>query len=470
MKRVSVLSFAILFFLSFFSYSFASQKKVVFEILDILKEKKIITEKKYKELKKRAEEEERKTYERIKKEVVSKEKKKVVCGYKDGFYLKTKDKSFKIKLIGRVNFDTKIFANKNHPERNDFYIKRARIGLSGTLFKYYDFKVETDFAGGDATLKDAYINFRGFPDYQLKVGQIKVPFSLEAVSSTKWMHFACRSMVVSNLAPARDYGFMVHGDPFSGMLHYALGIFDGTRANKGDTDDDKDFAARLVFSPFKRSKNKIIENLSIGSSLTVGHHNMTYPDDKSYFWSKGSFKTYGGTKFFQFSKGIKHAGRMERYGAELFWAYGPFSFQSEWLRTNLLSVRNEDGKSYNLYVYGGYVDVGYFVRGRRRLKKGVVAKPKLRSYFDPKSSSWGALELVGRYDYMKLDNDFFKKRFSDKNAYTDRVRSFTFGINWFLNNAALFRINYSHIDFDDYIKEAKGDDEDLILGRFQLVW
>ncbi len=472
MKKFFILVFVLLFVFPAISYS--SEKKVIYEILDILKEKKIITEKKYNELKSRIKTEERETYERIRKEIIAKEKtdKKVEIGYKDGFYIKTKDNNFKIKLGGRVNFDGKFFINNDHPKKNDLFLRRARIGVSGTFYRHYDFKVETDFAKSGASLKDGYLNFGFFPEYQLKVGQFKVPFSLESVSSSLWMDFIERSIIASNLTPGRDYGIMLHGNPFAGKLHYGIGIFDGTRANKSDNDDDKDVALRIALSPFKDSGNILLKNLYIGGSMTYGHHRFFYPSDKDYLWNKGSFRTYGGTKFFEFSDDIKQKGKMARYGEEFFWAVGPLSLQGEWLKMDFGNMINSFGKVHNLSIKGGYLNIGYFITGERRiLKNGKLSRIRPKYSFIPhKKKAWGAIELALRYDYMKFDDDFFKYGFSDASIYTDRVEGFTLGINWFLNPVTLVRLNYSHVDFDDYVKEADDNKEDVILGRFQIVW
>jgi len=50
------------------------------------------------------------------------------------------------------------------------------------------------------------------------------------------------------------------------------------------------------------------------------------------------------------------------------------------------------------------------------------------------------------------------------------VSAYTLGVNWFLNEAALLRLNWNHLDFDDYVSGAGDDQEDLLSLRLQLVW
>ena len=62
--------------------------------------------------------------------------------------------------------------------------RRARIQLSGTVYKYFDFKWEYDFAGGEPKFKDVYLGATSVPYLQrIQVGHFKEPFSLEELTS-----------------------------------------------------------------------------------------------------------------------------------------------------------------------------------------------------------------------------------------------------------------------------------------------
>ena len=123
----------------------------------------------------------------------SREEKMPDVGYKNGFYLETPDGNFSLKIGGRVDADMRLY-NSDHPENNQFFVNRARIYLSGTLFKYYEFKIEPDFGKGTSELKDGFINVNYVPYAQFKVGQFKEPFSLERMASANYMDFVERSL------------------------------------------------------------------------------------------------------------------------------------------------------------------------------------------------------------------------------------------------------------------------------------
>ena len=164
-KRCIVLVVAALFVLSFCVPLFAnqSQQSTVEKLLDILQQKGIITEEQHGDLKKnwgrkKRNKRNRKGSTGDKK----KEERRPRVGYKNGFYLETPEKDFKLKIGGRVFGDFRAY-NGDHPSNGEFYISRARIYLAGTLYKYFDFKVQADFGKGDSKLKDGFININYFP-------------------------------------------------------------------------------------------------------------------------------------------------------------------------------------------------------------------------------------------------------------------------------------------------------------------
>ena len=252
-------------------YGEEAPKTTVDKLLDILQDKGIITGEQYRDLKnelgaeKKVIEEQKKVIEDQKKVVAdakSREEKMPHVGYKNGFYLETPDQNFSLKIGGRVDADMR-FYNSDHPENNQFFVNRARIYLSGTLFKYYEFKIEPDFGKGTSELKDGFINVNYVPYAQFKVGQFKEPFSLERLASSNYMDFVERSLPVDNLTPDRDQGIMIHGSYAPFGLHYGLGIFNGVRANESDVDDHKDVAMRIGLTPFYKQKSILLKGLYV---------------------------------------------------------------------------------------------------------------------------------------------------------------------------------------------------------------
>ena len=453
-------------------YAGQSQETVVDKLLDILQAKGIITEKQHNELKEELEVEKKsqKEQEEVVQKVKSWEEKLPRVGYKNGFFLETPDKDFKLKIGGRVFADFRAY-NSGHPSNSEFFISRARIYLAGTLYKYFDFKVQPDFGKGKSGLRDGFINVNYFPYAQFKIGQFKAPFSLERITSAKYMDFKERSLPVDNLTPDRDIGIMLHGAYAPIGLSYGIGVFNGTRINEGDVDEHKDLVARIGISPFVRRGPSFLRGLHLGFSTTYGEEDMEYPDDEDYFWSKGEFNTAGDTEFFQFNDGVVHDGKRTRLGTELAWVIGPLSLKGEWMRIDLDSLKNPLGESHDLSVNGAYVSLSYFLTGERQVfntSKAIFQRITPKKIFDPTHGGWGAWQLCARYGLLDLSDGFFDHGYADGYQYTDDVVAFTLGLNWYLNDMVRMMVNYNRVEFDDYVREADDDWEDVFLARFQL--
>ena len=72
-----------------------------------------------------------------------------------------------------------------------FRLRRARINLTGDFAEQFDFKMEGDFANSDGLSNnrlafeatDIWVNWHQFPAAQIKVGQMKTPFSRQELTS-----------------------------------------------------------------------------------------------------------------------------------------------------------------------------------------------------------------------------------------------------------------------------------------------
>jgi len=148
-------------------------------------------------------------------------------------------------------------------------VRRMRFSLAGEIIKNLKAKVAIDLVRNpvliEAQLDAAFSEFAG-----LRFGQFLVPFGVESAVSTADLDTINRSQPVDKLAPGRDVGTLGRdvGVALTGkisLFDYTVGLFNGTGANKADTNDKKDFAGRLGVKP--------LEFLSVGASLYKGSYN-----------------------------------------------------------------------------------------------------------------------------------------------------------------------------------------------------
>ncbi len=430
-RKVLIAATVILMAMSFAVPSgpaWAAEKKddnaVLDEVLDILKEKGQITEEKYQELKSRA-----------KKEGAG----KILAGF-DGVtpYIKSVDGQHAIKLNGRLNMDLRAYEddtrNLNGSDLvTNFRLRRARIGLDATFFKYLGIKVEGDFGEGTAQLTDGYLELKYWPELQLRGGQFKVPFSFEELTSSRFIDFVERS-VVNNLAPARDVGVMLHGGLFGGMLEYGAGVFNGAGQNAAETNDSKDIAGRLLMRPFK------LMNLpGLGELHLAGH--ITHGDQDSGQSLRG--RTDG--KFEFFPRTTTRGDRL-RYGFEAVYNYGPLGLYGEYVRSKEeRKGHGTGGKDLDdLIGQGWYVAGSVFLTGEEKVHGKA---PKLKANFDPRKGHFGAVELAARF--AQLDFDSSDALLPASHPGLNRVDAFTAGINWYLSPNVRLMFNWTQNWFDN---------------------
>src|SRR4029077_513506 len=94
------------------------------------------------------------------------------------------------------------------------------------------------------------------PELQLQAGKFKTTVGLEQLLSDRDLGLNERSKA-TDLVPNRDMGFELHGDLFGGIASYAAGIFNGVgdarNSNNADIENNKAFAGRMFFQPFKKA-------------------------------------------------------------------------------------------------------------------------------------------------------------------------------------------------------------------------
>ena len=340
-------------------------------------------------------------------------------------YIRSTDGNFRLSPVGRIQVDFRAY-EEGSALTNSFLVRRGRIGLSGTFYKYFDLFVEADFGQGAAVLTDGYLDIHYWPELRLRAGQFKVPFSYEELFSDNNLDFVERS-VADNLVPSRDVGAMIHGSVFGGMISYAGGIFNGTGQNTADTNNSKDLAARLVLAPFKQSDITWLRNLHVGGDVAWGEQTVTSgPTPQSL---RG--RTDGTFVFFN---RIPTRGDRLRYSGEVAYYTGPFTIYGEYIQSEEerkgLGTGGRDLP--DLFGRGWYVTTTYMLTGETKVPGQTVVPNRWATPVGPERG-WGAWELAARF--AQLD---FRARDITGNC----VDALTLGVNWYLTPNVKWLVNF----------------------------
>jgi len=244
----------------------------------------------------------------------------------DGFFLRSADKSFQLKIGGYVHADSRWFYdNSSHLGVDSFVLRRVRPVLQGTVFNHLDFRLMPDFAEGKFALQDAYIDVRYFQAAVLRVGKFKGPLGLERLQSANDLLFVERALP-TNLVPNRDQGVEIWGDIAN--INYAAGVFNGaTDGGSIDTDvnNGKDVAARLFAAPFGKSPGNPLEGFGLGMAVSSGRQEGAVLP---------AFKTSGQAAFFSYNTNVLAQGRRLRYSPQAYFYYGPLGLIGEYVQSN----------------------------------------------------------------------------------------------------------------------------------------
>lgn len=362
-----------------------------------------------------------------------------------GIRLKSTDGNFKLKIGGRIQADWAWISEDANVEaaigkqQDGTEFRRARLYFSGDIYENVFFKTQFDFAGGDADFKDVYVGVKGVPVVgHIRVGHFKEPFSLEELTSSKYITFMERSLP-NVFAPSRNSGVAIYNAELDKRMTWAVGLFRDTDGY-GDSDDNSTSASvRVTGLPWYAEKGKRLAHVGVA-------YNLQTPDDTVRFRSRPEM--HFSDRFVD--TGSFAADRVGKLGLEGALVYGPFSVQSEYILADVDSVATGDPGFSAFYVYAGY-----FLTGEHRKYKnsaGTFSRVKPKRNFG-KDGGPGAWEVAVRYSMLDLN---------DAAVSGGKLEDVTAGVNWYLNPNARFMLNYVLADL-----EGVGDAEALMM-RFQI--
>lgn len=386
------------------------------------------------------------------------------------------DGKFEMKLRGRILLDFghispkyEIAANTAVRDRTGTEFRSARLGIEGKAWKDIKYKFEADFAENRVDLKDALIEYTGLEPVSFTVGYFKTPNSLDEYSSSRHSTFVENANYTEAFNIARRIGAKVTYE--KNWLQVEAGIW-GSGLSIPDTDANDEgyaFAARVVAFP-KFGNNG---QLHVAASVLYRDYENNIDNRAPRFRSRPHAHL---TDTRYIDTRALNAGHDLLFGAELAAIFGPFWFESEWA---WLKVGDISGKpDTNATFQGGYVGVGWFITGESRgYKSGQLDRPKVKNpVFE---GGWGAVQLAARVDYVDLVDSMGVAN-TTSGIWGGEQLTYIVGLNWFLNNHTVVKVNYAHSDIDDAYAVSTGSSAvvlpngknkvDSVTVRFQVDW
>jgi phosphate-selective porin OprO/OprP len=389
-----------------------------------------------------------------------------------GVTLASADAANSLRLRGLVQLDHRAFFNDGGAaaglNNNGFVLRRARLITEGMFAKNYTFQLVTEFGGSAVSILDANVGINVSPALQFKLGKFKAPVGLELLQSDSWTFFNERS-IATNLVPNRDLGITAGGDILGGKVSYTVGVLngvaDGASSANADFDNEKDFVARLVATPFKEAAGSALQGLSFGVGASYGR-------EKGTAGRTGAYRTDGQQTFFSYLGTTITDGPNWRVSPQFDYRYGSFGLQGEYTVSTSNVRPSATGPKAELRNKGWQLAAGYVLTGENSSYNGVVPATN----FDFSKGTWGAFEVTARYANLQVDEDAFPL-YAALASNASEASSIGLGLNWYLSKAVAFKLDYYQTDFDFpagapavSTNAALRQDEKTLITRFQIAF
>ena len=385
--------------------------------------------------------------------------------------LSSKDGNFKMKVRGRIQTDYNAInqdrAITGSPSVSALELRRARLGVQGTVWGDVNYILEADFANDSVSMKDAYFKYTGWgKHFAVQIGNFKTFNSLEHLTSSNYIEFLERASFVEAFGLDRQLGI---GALLSDK-HYTVsaGLFGPTTGNEETWFRDvKTGSARATFAPINEDGHV----LHFGGSwryragATENRSNVAVANDQFFRYRARGADLHLANRFVATPQIFD---RDTFWGLEAAYVHGPWSIQGEYtqLHGDVSPLFNGPDSTYR----GWYVEGSWFLTGETRpYKNGAFDRVKvLNPVFEGGHGAW---QLAARYDVLNLGDN---ATLIPTCTMCGEQKTWQLGVNWYLNDNARLMFNYNQSDIGGgNIAGSNRNDGATIKGfgaRAQVDW
>lgn len=320
-----------------------------------------------------------------------------------------------------------------------FEFRRIRLEMSGDVPENMYWRMQVDFGEpSNPTFKDVYLGWSGDEGQRsFQIGNQKLPLGLDALDSSRYTVFAERPLINAAFAEnARRIGACFYGYTADESLNWAYGLY-----NLEDISETGMFVGhslqlgaygRLATTPWYQRDGRDYLHLALAGAVAFPDPNAVPFGFASYdaqFRSPPQART---DSYWLNTGPILDATNFEILATEGRLNVGPLQFTGETMVNYLQRDANAPGVDKDLFFYGYYGYVSYFLTGEHlphdRTSGTMTRVTPNRNFFlfdrlrgRPGGGGWGAWQIAARYDYIDL---------TDNNISGGIANHFTLGLNW----------------------------------------
>jgi phosphate-selective porin OprO/OprP len=352
--------------------------------------------------------------------------------------------------------------------KNGTVFRRARLGVDGTAFGDWDYRILLDFGGSGVEntgqLYEAWLQYNGLAPARVRVGEFPPSLGLDDQASTNGMPFLERA-VISDLArglaggdtriAGQVFGYGDHWLAAAAVTGRTVGTLStGTASPAAQTFGDQlGFTGRLAGTPFHQ--DGFLVHVGVNGSYVdrpantggPGTNGATPITAETVAFSNTPEIRVDGTKLI--NTGNIPARHASSVGAEFAAQHSNLLLQSEYQR---LGVQRSDGLP-DPHFSGYYVSASWMLTGESRRYNNTTAAfdaPAVAHPFDWRGGAWGAWELAARYSDANLNYEAGAANTGQSAAGIrgGDEQNLTVGVNWYWNAFARLMVDYAHVRID----------------------
>lgn len=364
---------------------------------------------------------------------------------KDKFVVESGDGDFSLRVGGRIQADAATYSEDNLRHNDGTEMRRARIFVQGTLWEAWNYKLQYDFVNtGSSGINDAYIRYTALKPWKLTVGHFKEPFSLQNMTSSKYITFNERGLPhLFSTGRAIGIGAGTSGNNWS----FNTGLYgEGIDGANGDDHEGYSITGRATYAPILDKQ----QHLHLGGS--VAYRNSGSNDAISFSDRPESHVT----NTLLVNTGSINTDSHIRTVGEAAYTYGPLSLQGEYY---YVDIDRESAGSPDLNFSGFYVEGSWFLTNDMRrysASKGAYGKIKPRTVVG--KGGMGAWQLAVRFSSVDLN---------DNDISGGDAQNLSLALNWYATNNIRMSANYVSV-LDVEGGPSDGDEPDAFQVRAQL--
>ena len=381
--------------------------------------------------------------------------KDVTATERDGILVfESKDKDYKFWFDSRVQVDFGHYFGAQEwadPIGDGASIRRARFAVKTQITPDWYGEVDMELANGSFELKDAIVRYNGLENWQFSVGSQKPDFSLSRNTSSRYLEFLERPMVVSAFAPSRHLGvFAKYSNKYffgSGSILFQEIEGQETRTFVEDNnknygmDEGLSYLGKVVVRPM----NEADYGIHIGGAVM---YDTPKTSDEMGVYNGTRFSCRNATnisrKKYIDTDDIKDTDHNLIATAELAGHYQGLRLESAWLSdwTYMDPEKVVLDKPY--HFYGWYVEGGCLLFGGKQSYDSDGAKfNRVRC-----GESWGDVELALKYEFLDMND--YEGRSSDVAIFGGSAELYGAALNFYIGKNVKMALNYQYVNNDRY--------------------